>query len=75
MKFFQIFAKLLASITICTPATAETLEFLCEFDRYHSPDENVLKSAENFLLVFKVDAVTREAYMEGNNGFCQKDFG
>lgn len=48
---------------------------MCEFDRYHSPDENVLKSAENFLLVFKVDAVTREAYMEGNNGFCQKDFG
>ena len=45
---------------------AETL--VCEFSRYHSPDETGLQTATGFEMTFRYDPITREAFMEGNGG-------
>ena len=45
---------------------AETL--VCEFSRYHSPDEARLQTATGFEMTFRYDPITREAFMEGNGG-------
>jgi len=47
---------------------AETL--VCDFPKYHSQDETRLQTATGFGLTFQYDPITREAFMEGNNGIA-----
>ena len=55
-----------ALISYAQTAYAETL--VCKFPKYHSQDENRLQPSADFGMTFRYDLITREAFMEGNNG-------
>ena len=63
MKYF---AASLVVILLSKAGYAETL--VCHFSKYHSPDETHLQTATGFGMTFRYDLITREAFMEGNNG-------
>ena len=56
----------IALIMLSKAGYAETL--VCNFSKYHSQDENRLQTASDFGMTFRYDPITREAFMEGNNG-------
>ena len=63
MKYLIAF---LVVILLSKSGYAEAL--VCNFAKYHSQDENRLQTDSGFGMTFRYDLITREAFMEGNNG-------
>lgn len=49
---------------------AATATLTCSFPTYHSPDDTNLQSTDGFVLKFRFDTITRDAFLEGNNGLA-----
>ncbi|MRU15813.1 hypothetical protein FDP25_10280 [Roseovarius sp. A21] len=53
------------AVLIAGPASADTLEFVCDFPR-QATDEGV--ASQDFGMTFVVDTVSGDAFIKGNNG-------
>lgn len=46
----------------------ESRTYECWFERFHSLDEDCIQVAKDFAMVFRLDTLSRDAFMEGHAG-------
>lgn len=49
-------------------AFAEVAKFVCSFPTFHSFDEVEMLKSDSFVMTFTFDTITKDAFLEGNNG-------
>lgn len=50
---------------------ADVEKYVCTFELYHSLDNFEMSKADDFVLAYTFDTVTRNAFLEGNNGLSE----